>query len=316
MGFSSLLGNDRLRRRLESAFAGGTVSHSWLLAGPAGAGKHTLATLMAAAMQCTAGTDVPCCRCSQCRKVLHGTHPDVITVDSEKKSVPVEQMRSFCADLSIRPHEGKHKIYILPRAQDLHEASQNALLKSMEEPPPYGVFLLLTTGQENLLPTIRSRCATLVLEPLPEKLLEQELAARMPDTAPADRALAAARSGGWLGQALDLLENGVQPAPQTQAFAAAWASRDPAALLEVLVPLEKTDRVSLAALLQQWIELLHSALLVSRTGCAAETAAGTIAASRTAGEILTAIEHLQQARAWCEANVSSAHICGALAALL
>ena len=317
MGFSALLGNARLRDRLETAFSRGTVSHCWLLAGPEGSGKHTLAVLMAAALQCTADHDRPCGTCSQCRKVFGGIHPDVITVDSEKKTIPVDTIRQASADMSVRPNEGARKVYIIPRAQDMQEPAQNALLKIIEEPPDYGVFLLLTTSQERLLPTIRSRCASLILEPLPQDLLMRELRTRAAGHTEAELAAAARRSGGYLGQALALLENGTEPAPETAAFADAWAGRDSLALLRVLVPLEKADRQKLAALLQAWLELLADALCCQRGGMEPVTeAAGRIAAARTGAELQAAIGHLRQALVWCDANVSAAHICGALAALL
>ena len=157
MEFGALLGNDALKQRLSAALAKGQLSHCYLISGPEGAGKRTLAKLLAAAMQCTA-TKKPCCRCPQCRKALDGMHPDIITVDDpEKKGVSVKLVREACADLYIRPNEGAKKIYIFPRAQELNPQGQNALLKCIEEPPAYGVFFLLTDNASRLLPTIRSR---------------------------------------------------------------------------------------------------------------------------------------------------------------
>ena len=170
MRLDGLYGNEALKARLSAAFDSGRVAHSYLLCGPDGSGKHTLARSMAAAMQCTGRGELPCGVCTACRKVLSGQHPDVITVnDPEHKLIAVDVIRRMRADMFVRPNEGARKIYILD--QDMGEPSQNALLKILEEPPDYGVFLILTANAEKLLATIRSRCA-LKLSPLtPEEAL-------------------------------------------------------------------------------------------------------------------------------------------------
>ena len=169
MKLAALLGNDTLKQRLSALQAKGKLTHSFLLTGPEGSGRHTLARILCAAMQCTAPGERPCGVCPQCRKVLDGAHPDICIVDDpEKKTIPVKLVRDACTDLYIRPNEGQRKIYLFPRAQDLNQQGQNVLLKSIEEPPPYGTFLLLAEHAEQLLPTIRSRCVELRLSPLPE----------------------------------------------------------------------------------------------------------------------------------------------------
>ena len=170
MELTALLGNETIQQRLRNAQAKGQLSHCYLLCGPTGSGKHTLARYITAMMECT-GAQKPCGRCPQCHKILTGAHPDVITVDEpDKVTIPVKLVREACADLYVRPNEGQKKIYVFPRAQALNPQGQNALLKCIEEPPPYGAFLLLCEHAEQLLPTIRSRCVELALAPLPEAL--------------------------------------------------------------------------------------------------------------------------------------------------
>ena len=168
MGFDALLGNDRLKQNLTRSLSKGHVSHFYLISGPEGSGKHTLAKLLGAAILCQ-GEDKPCGRCTPCRKVMDGSHPDFITVDDpEKKTVTVDLIRQARADVYIQPNESEYKIYMFPRAQDMGLPGQNALLKILEEPPKYGVFLLLTDNPDKLLPTVRSRCTELNMQALPE----------------------------------------------------------------------------------------------------------------------------------------------------
>ena len=185
MRFDGFCGNAGLKQRLSAAFAQGKISHCYLICGPDGSGKHTLARILAAAMECTGAGEAPCGVCTACRKAFDGQHPDIITVDdTEHKNVSIDVIRDARADMFIRPNEGKRKIYILPRAQDMLPAAQNALLKILEEPPEYGVFLLLSTHAEKLLPTIRSRCAELHLSPVGQEETAAYLQRRLPQQQP------------------------------------------------------------------------------------------------------------------------------------
>lgn len=313
MDMDALLGNARLKSFLAAAFAADRLSHCYLLAGPEGSGKHTLARILAAAMECTAGAKRPCGVCLQCRKVLDGVHPDVITVDDpDKKTVTVELIRKARADVYIKPNEGRRKVYLIPRAADMNAAAQNALLKVIEEPPDYAAFLLLTDGAERLLPTIRSRSVPLLLTPLSEAEGLDALAKRRPDRDPAAREAAWARSEGWLGQALRLLEAGESLAPETQSFAACFARRDRLGLTELLVPLERQKREQLIPLFQQWIELLSQALAVRAGQPGRWEAAERVGRSRTSAESLKALRSLQRATELLNGNVSPGAVCGAL----
>ena len=110
-------------------------------------------------MECTAPGEKPCGTCPACRKALKGEHPDIITVDSDKATVPIAEIRAMQADAYIKPNEGRRKVYIIPRARDMQGPAQNALLKLLEEPPAGVYFLLCATNPTLLLPTVRSRCA-------------------------------------------------------------------------------------------------------------------------------------------------------------
>lgn len=310
MGFESLLGNDRVKENLRLALRRGQTSHFYLISGAAGAGKRTLARLLAAGILCQQ-ENAPCLACATCRKVMANTHPDVITVDDpEKKTVSVELIRQARADLFIQPNEGSHKIYIIPRGQDMLLPAQNALLKVLEEPPAYGVFLLLTDHAERLLPTVRSRAVELALTALPQGLLRQTLAQRFPGKDSEQLQSAVDRSGGFLGQALALLEQ--ENTPEDTRFATAYAVRDTMALLEILVPMEKWKREQLLGTLTQWLTLLQNAL-VCRSGLSAPTPeARKIAAGRGSQELMAGVTHIKKAMQYTQANVSPAAVCGYL----
>lgn len=313
MGFAPLLGNDRLKDNLSGALRRGRISHFYLISGPAGSGKQTLARLLAAAAMCT-GSDKPCQTCPACRKVLSGVHPDVITVDDpEKKTVPVDLIRRAREDMFIRPNEGQHKVYLIPRAQDLGLPGQNALLKVLEEPPSYGVFLLLTDNPEKLLPTVRSRCVELGLQPLSRDALLRQLKREFPDAAQETIEAAIARSGGYLGQAKQLLEEGDQTSPQTIQFTNALASHNELELTLLLATMEKWKREQLLSQLQQWLEIAEGAF-ASRAGMTAlSPLSAQLASGCDAPTLRNATEILRKAMEYAQANVSVAAICGWLA---
>ena len=309
MGFDSLLGNQQLKENLRVSITRGRISHFYLISGPAGSGKHTLAKLLSAAILCQSG-EKPCLSCNSCRKVMESTHPDCITVDDpEHKTVAVEIVRNARADMYIMPNESNRKIYIFP--QELRTEGQNALLKILEEPPEYGVFILLSDNPEKLLPTVRSRCTELSLLALPEQTLRQALQREFPDADPQSISAAISRSGGYLGQAKALLSEGAT-SPQTEIFARCFAQRDPAGLLEALVPMEKWKRDQAIAEWQTWLQLLEGGLMCHNGQAATSPLARQFGRSRSSYELMQAITVLQKVIEHAQGNVSVAAICGYL----
>ena len=316
MRFPGFYGNEGLKSRLSATTAKGGLSHCYILEGPAGSGKKTLAKLLAAAMECEGGGDVPCGTCPACHKIFGGGHPDVITVDSDKATVPISVIRDMQADAYIQPNEGLRKVYILPRAQDMQAPAQNALLKLLEEPPAYCAFLLLTDNMEKLLPTVRSRAVVLTLYPLTQLELKQRMEQLAPNADPDALADAMEKSEGYLGAALSLLREPETVQDQkARAFIEAYATGDELKILEMLVPLEKLKRQELLELLQQ----LYRTFTRSIDERSAETKTKEIrllAHSATTKQRYDAAQALSHAITLLQANGSSGHAVGALMAEL
>lgn len=153
-----------------------TLSHAYLITGGSEEGRTELALRLASAYLCTAHP-VPCGVCRHCRKVQGGIHPDVqwVTTLADKREITVDQARKLRADLYVTPNEGARKVYIIHPADALNPAAQNALLKSLEDGPAYGAFLLLAEQPGRLLETVRSRCETLSLPPQEDQPDPQQL---------------------------------------------------------------------------------------------------------------------------------------------
>lgn len=180
-GFQEVLGHEEIIKHLQSAIAMNKVSHSYIFGGEDGSGKKLLANLFAMTLQCESKGIEPCLKCSSCKKALSKNHPDIISVTHEKpNSIGIEDIRDqVIGDVSIRPYYGPYKVYIVNEAQKMTVQAQNALLKTIEEPPVYAIILLLTNNVSALLPTILSRCVTLSLRTVEDSLIKTYLMERL-----------------------------------------------------------------------------------------------------------------------------------------
>jgi DNA polymerase-3 subunit delta' len=186
MGFDAFIGNPKTRERLRTKLREHRFPHGLIFEGPEGVGKHTLARMVAKALNCEAGKiDDFCDECSQCRKIKAGTHPDVFTVTLEDEAtwIKIAQIRHVLSMLAMQPLEGRNKVFIIDPANHLNPESSNALLKGLEEPPDSSFFILTTVNLHELLITIRSRCqvynfAPLTLNEIRARGVTDELAVR------------------------------------------------------------------------------------------------------------------------------------------
>jgi len=153
------------------------VTHAYILNGERGAGKKLVAKLFATTLLCEEGGPDPCNRCHSCRQAEGGNHPDIIWVTHEKpNSISVDDIREQVNNtIMIKPYQGPYKVYVIDHADIMTPQAQNALLKTIEEPPQYAVIMLLTENAEMLLPTIASRCVMLKLRYIRDVLIKKYL---------------------------------------------------------------------------------------------------------------------------------------------
>lgn len=152
------------------------LSHAYILSGPDGAQKRDEAQRLAQTYVCT-GENRPCGVCPGCRKALAGIHPDLIHVGEEGKDVNVAAIRALRSDAYVLPNEAERKVYLIDRADTMNPSAQNAMLKLLEDGPPYAAFLLLAESEGALLPTVRSRCELIRLDHLVGEGPDPELVA-------------------------------------------------------------------------------------------------------------------------------------------
>ena len=172
--FLEIVGHEQIKEHMQAAIRDKKPFHAYLFQGEEGVGKEALARTFAAGLQCQSeSADKPCKECVSCRQMESGNQPDVIWVTREKASLGVDEIREqLCNTMDIKPFSSPYKIYLVPEAEKMTEAAQNALLKTIEEPPEYGIVILMTSNISALLPTIQSRCLTMEFRPLSTAVVE------------------------------------------------------------------------------------------------------------------------------------------------
>ena len=206
-GFDALVGQDSVIEALRRALDDNRLPHALLFHGPVGVGKATCAGILAQALNCSAGGFKDACgTCVSCRKMVRGLHPDIIwmTPDSAGRKIKIKRVRErIIKTIGFKPYEGKRRVVMIDDAHRLTPNSQHALLKTLEEPPPSSVIVLVTPAPESLFTTVRSRCQPLRFRPLAPEVLQRHL--EEAHDIPSDEArLRATLVSGSVGRALDL----------------------------------------------------------------------------------------------------------------
>lgn len=166
--FKEIIGQQQVKEHFQSALQMGKISHAYILNGESGSGRQMLADAFTKALLCeNKGAADACEICKSCLQAESGNHPDIRYITHDKASISVDDIREqLNNDIQIKPYSSDYKVYIIPDANKMTEQAQNALLKTIEEPPAYAVIILITDNIHSLLPTIQSRCVVLNTKPI------------------------------------------------------------------------------------------------------------------------------------------------------
>ena len=176
-GFNEIIGHEQIIEHLKNAIELDKVSHAYIFNGPEYSGKMMLAEAFAMALMCQENKSEACMQCRSCKQTMGHNHPDIIYVKHEKiNTISVDDIRQqLNNDIIIKPYESPYKIYIIDEAEKMNPQAQNALLKTIEEPPAYAIIILLTTNANSFLPTILSRCIKLDIKAVPNDSIKKFL---------------------------------------------------------------------------------------------------------------------------------------------
>lgn len=211
MPWHSIRGHDRVVDSLRTAARSGRFPHALLFVGPEGVGKRTFARKLAQALLCEGRPEAdldPCGSCAGCVQVEGGTHPDLLTAGrpEDKQELPIKVIRDLCDEFGLKPARGGRKVAIVDDVDSMNEEAANAFLKTLEEPPPGAVLILLGTSAERQLETVVSRCQVVRFEPLPADELAATLLERGVATEPAEALKLATLADGSVGRAVGLAD--------------------------------------------------------------------------------------------------------------
>ncbi|MEE1341658.1 MAG: DNA polymerase III subunit delta' [Lachnospiraceae bacterium] len=206
--FKEIIGQEHIISHFTNAISLEKISHAYILNGEKGTGKKTIAQVIAQAIQCEEKTGDACGHCESCVQAEGKNQPDIIWVTHQKpNSIGVEDIRTqINQDILVKPYKSQYKVYIVDEAEKMTVEAQNALLKTMEEPPHYGVIILLTTNADKFLPTILSRCMLFNMKPIEDKLIEDYLEQHF-STDPQQRSFCVQFAQGNLGKAIRLVSS-------------------------------------------------------------------------------------------------------------
>lgn len=203
-GFSDIIGNNHIVEHFTKALQNDKISHAYIINGEKGMGKKKIANAFAMTLLCEEKGAVPCMKCHSCVQTMSGNNPDIIHISPDKPTtLSIDYIREkLVSDVSIKPYSYSHKVYIVEDAQLMNVQAQNAILKTIEEPPEYAVVILLTTNADSMLQTVRSRCITLDMQPVKAEQIKNYLMVNC-KVVDYQADIAAGMSGGNLGRAID-----------------------------------------------------------------------------------------------------------------
>jgi len=204
-GLDDILGNEHIVEHFKKAIENNKISHVYIINGEKGMGKRTVAKAFAMTLLCEEKGTVPCMKCHSCVQALTDNNPDLITITPDKPTtLSIDHIRqTLVNDVELKPYSNSHKVYIVEDAELMNNAAQNAILKTIEEPPEYAVIILLTTNISALLQTVLSRCVKLDMQPLKKEVVKKYLMEKE-KVVDYQADIAVSFAGGNLGKAIEL----------------------------------------------------------------------------------------------------------------
>ena len=297
MAFENIIGQDRVVDRLRLAISADRLPSGMIFYGVDGVGKRTTAVELARTLNCHTGVDP--CECESCVKVVRDSHPDVQFIQPDGQFIKVDQIEPLVAQSMLRPYEGSKRVYILDRAESIRDQTASRLLKTLEEPPLFTHFVLLTTNLPDVLPTIRSRCGLFYFRPLPAAEIVKTLTEVFGLSAE-DAERQAAMCQGSIGRALAMGAADFDRQQDLVAWiesALADGLRTPGELVSMLVKREsktKIDLPDLKAKIERLTDIVRDAMVATRP----------VRGLSTFEECYNVLVRLMQARTLIEGNVS------------
>lgn len=204
-GLNDILGNEHIVSHFTKAIENDKISHAYIINGEKGMGKRTIAKAFAMTLLCEEKKTTPCLKCHSCIQALSGNNPDIITIAPDKPTVlSIDHIRTnLVNDVTLKPYSSSHKVYIVQDSDLMNNAAQNAILKTIEEPPEYAVIILLTSNSGALLQTVLSRCVKLDMQPIRKEVIKKYLMEKE-KIVDYQADVAVSFSGGNLGKAKEL----------------------------------------------------------------------------------------------------------------
>ncbi len=204
-GLEDILGNEHIVEHFKKAIENNKISHAYIINGEKGMGKRTVAKAFAMTLLCEEKGTVPCMKCHSCVQALTDNNPDLIMITPDKPTtLSIDHIRqTLVNDVELKPYSNSHKVYIVEDAELMNNAAQNAILKTIEEPPEYAVIILLTTNISALLQTVLSRCVKLDMQPLKKEVIKKYLMEKE-KVVDYQADIAVSFAGGNLGKAIEL----------------------------------------------------------------------------------------------------------------
>jgi DNA polymerase-3 subunit delta' len=293
-------GHDWAVEHLRKSISHSRIRHAYLIVGSESIGKETLARALAMTLNCTHADEEarPCGQCSTCKRIASGNHPDIIysELDGTSGALKIEEIRNVTSKIALKPYEARYRIAILRDFDHARPQAQDALLKTLEEPPPQALMILLAPSTESVLPTIASRSQVIHLRPLPTSVVHDVLVNEK--QVPEEQAdLLARLSGGRMGWVMQALTEPSMLEQRTEALN----------LLENLIPMNRAkrfeiaeglskDKLALYPLLELWQSYWRDVLLLCQgiggnpANIDRQATLQQIASSTSADEALTALQ--------------------------